>query len=258
MGAQNDNTCIFESMRYHILNGDALATGFPVQEIPGEVIVIREAFMDGPVSTRYDDDYWETREKYIQEEYNEIPSVYAHKVMPEFEKLQQIDSTDEVYLWFEDDLFCQCNMWFAVDYILQYSQPKMYRVFPKADVLNWMGFGRAAADDLLDYFQNALALEPEDILHLRSLWKAFVFADQEELKRLSYSPCQAIRFQNEVIQAQLDRMQDHPGTRRPYRTLSMLKKERDLTFYELFEKFSRQEGIYGFGDTQVRNMLKEV
>jgi hypothetical protein len=93
---------------------------------------------------------------------------------------------------------------------------------------------------------------------LQNLWKAFVFADQEQLKRLSNIPCPAIRFQHEVIEAQLDRMQDPPGTRRPYRTLSMLKRESDLTFYQLFEKFSRQEGIYGFGDTQVMNMLKEV
>jgi len=245
-------------MQYHVLNGDALATGFPVQGITDVVIVIREAFMDGPVTTHYDDIYWNAREKYIQTAYYETPSVYKNKVLTEFEKLQRIDSTDEVYLWFEDDLFCQCNMWFAVDYISQWSRPKMYRVFPEADAQNWKGFGHAEADDLLNYFQRSLALEKDDILHLQNLWKAFVFADQEQLKRLSTIPCPAIRFQHEVIEAQLDRMQDPPGIRRPYRTLSMLKRERDLTFYQLFEKFSRQEGIYGFGDTQVRNMLKEV
>jgi hypothetical protein len=82
--------------------------------------------------------------------YQETPSVYKNKVLTEFEKLQRIDSTDEVYLWFEDDLFCQCNMWFAVDYLYQWSQPKMYRVFPEADAQNWKGFGRAEADDLLN------------------------------------------------------------------------------------------------------------
>ena len=69
----------------------------------------------------------------------------------------------------------------------------MYRVFPEADAQNWKGFGRAEADELLDYFQNALALEKEDILHLQNLWKAFVLADQEQLKRLSNIPCAAIR-----------------------------------------------------------------
>lgn len=245
-------------MRYHILNGDALATRFPLEIMTGEVIVIREAFMDGPVSTRYDDDYWEAREKYIQTTYNETPGHYESHVMTEFENLRSINSTDEVYLWFEDDLFCQCNMWFAVDYIRQWSQPKMYRVFPKADAQNWMGFGRANSEDLRDYFKNALVLEPQDIVHLQNLWKAFVQADQQSLQQLSTIPCRAIRFQEDVIEAQLDRMQDQTSTRRPYRTLLSLKNEGDLTFYQLFEKFSRQEGIYGFGDTQVMNMLKEV
>jgi len=29
-------------------------------------------------------------------------------------------------------------------------------------------------------------------------------------------------------------------------------------FYEIFEEFAKQEGIYGFGDMQVYNMLKEM
>jgi hypothetical protein len=41
-------------MKFHILNGDALAAEFPIDGIPGEIIVIREAFIDGPVSTIYE------------------------------------------------------------------------------------------------------------------------------------------------------------------------------------------------------------
>lgn len=244
-------------MKFHILNGDALAAEFPLQGISGEVIVIREAFIAGPVSTIYDHVYWQARKNYIQSTYQEHPSDYDKKVMPEFEKLHHITSADEVYVWFEDDLFCQCNMWFAVDMIRQYSLPKFYRVFPEADELNWKGFGHSKADELKAYYQTAVELTSADIFHIQQLWKAFVYADKDELKRLSVLPCHAIRFHEEVINAQLERMNE-PASSRPYQTLSALKKESNLTFYQLFEKFSRQEGIYGFGDTQVMNMLKEV
>jgi hypothetical protein len=244
-------------MKFNILNGDAIAAEFPVQGISGEVIVIREAFMDGPVSTIYDEAYWNERKKYIQLTYEENSSVYDQRVKSEFEKLQRITSRDEVYLWFEDDLFCQCNMWAAISYIQKHNQPKYYRVFPEEDEQNWKGFSRAGANELKAYYHAALELSATDIIHIRELWEVFVHEDKEALKRLSKIPCRAIRFQEEVINAQLERMQE-PELSRPYRTLAALKQENDLPFYQLFEKFSRQEGIYGFGDTQVINMLKEI
>jgi hypothetical protein len=244
-------------MKFHILNGDAIAAEFPVPGISGEVIVIREAFMDGPVSTVYDEVHWKERKKYIHLAYEENSFGYDQRVMPEFEKLQRISSRDEVYLWFEDDLFCQCNMWFAISYIQQHNQPKFYRVFPEEDEQNWRGFSYARVKELKTYYQVAVELSATDIIHIQELWEAFVHKDKDALKRLSKIACPAIRFQEEVINAQLERMQE-PELSRPYRTLAALKQESDLPFYQLFEKFSRKEGIFGFGDSQVMNMLKEI
>lgn len=245
-------------MKFHILNGDALAAEFPIDGIQGEIIVIREAFIEGPVSTVYDDAYWELRKNYIQNTYAEIPSAYDLHVKPEFDKLQRITSNDEVYLWFEDDLFCQSNMWFAVDYISKKSQPEFYRVFPESDTKTWMGFGRTHKEDLLHYYSAAIALNKEDILHIQNLWNAFVHADNPALLMLSEKPCNAIRFQKEVIKAQVDRAHNNPDLSRPYRTLSIVLQEGELSFYQIFEKFVKEEGIYGFGDSQVRLMLKEL
>lgn len=245
-------------MKFHILNGDALAAEFPLDGIPGEIIVIREAFIDGPVSMVYDDAYWESRKNYIQNNYDEIPSTYELHVKPEFDKLQLITSNDEVFLWFEDDLFCQCNMWFAVDCISKQSQPTFYRVFPEADMETWRGFGRTNKKDLQDYYSQTVVLNTADVLHLRNLWNAFVHTDNPALLMLSEKPCNAIRFQKEVIKAQADRAHNSPELGRPYRTLSTLLQEGELSFYQIFERFAKKESIYGFGDSQVRNMLKEL
>jgi len=245
-------------MKFHILNGDALAAEFPIEGIQGETIVIREAFIDGPVSTVYDDAYWELRKQYIQNNYDEIPSTYDLHVKPALDKLQRITSDDEIFLWFEDDLFCQCNMWFAVDYISRQSQPTCYRVFPDPDTVTWMGFGRRNKNDLIRYFSEAVSLDTEDVSHIRNLWNAFVHADNPALLMLSEKSCHAIRFQKAVIKAQADRAHNSPELSRPHKALSALIQNGDLSFYQVFEKFARQEGIYGFGDSQVRNMLKEL
>lgn len=245
-------------MKFHVLNGDALAAEFPIEGIPGEIIVIREAFIEGPVSIVYDDAYWESRKQYIQNTYTEIPSRYENHVKTEFDKLRNITSDDEVCLWFEDDLFCQCNMWFAVDYISQRSQPKFYRVFPEADNITWKGFGRCGKKELVNFYSGFVALSQDDVLHIQNLWNAYVHADNPALLMLSEEPCKAIRFQKEVINAQADRAHNSPALSRPYQTLSSLLQGEELSFYQIFEMFAHREGIYGFGDDQVRNMLKEL
>ena len=52
-------------MTYHILNGDALAEQFPVHKIPGQIIVIREAFVEGPLSNQFSADFWEKRLQFV-------------------------------------------------------------------------------------------------------------------------------------------------------------------------------------------------
>ena len=243
-------------MDYHVLNGDALAQQFPVTLKLDTVLVIREAFIDGPLSLNYTDEYWNKRKEYIENTYEETQQGYQSRVMSQFRELEKIRSDDQVYLWFEDDLFCQCNMWFAVDFISKHSQPQFHRVFPKADIQYWKGFGRAETADLFQYFHLAIDLSSEDILHIQKLWKALVESNTAVLIELSEKPCAGIRFQKEVILAHLDREPDESGFGRPGRTLKKIMLRGENDFYKLFQTFSEQEGIYGFGDSQVKNMLK--
>ena len=250
------NNCNFECMVYHVLNGDALAQQFPVTLKLDTVLVIREAFIDGPLSLNYTDEYWNKRKEYIENTYEETQQGYQSRVMSQFRELEKIRSDDQVYLWFEDDLFCQCNMWFAVDYISKYSQPQFHRVFPKADIQHWRGFGIAEPEDLIQYFHLAIDLSTEDIVHIQKLWKALVESNPAALIDLSKKPCAGIRFQNEVILAHLEREPDESGQGRPGRALKRLMLHGEKDFYKLFQALSEQEGIYGFSDTQVKNMLK--
>jgi len=245
-------------MVYHVLNGDALAQQFPVTLRLDTVIVIREAFIEGPLSLNYTDEYWNRRAAYIAYTYEETPQGYESRVMSQFRELEKIRSDDQVYLWFEDDLFCQCNMWFAVDYISKHGQPQFHRVFPKADIQHWKGFGRAETANLFEYFHLAIDLSSEDILHMQKLWKALVESNTAALIELSEKPCPGIRYQKEVINAHLEREADETGQGRPERALKKLMLQGEKDFYKLFQAFSEQEGIYGFGDTQVKNMMKKM
>src|SRR4051812_39763377 len=100
-------------MIYHILNGDSLAYSFPETNIQGEIIVVREALVEGDVSGSNLDDFWQTRAKCMG-----LTKVeYSNKVVTEFEKIINAAGNSEFNLWFEFDLFCQVNMWFVISII---------------------------------------------------------------------------------------------------------------------------------------------
>lgn len=136
-------------MVFNILNGDSLAYSFPDAKIEGEIIVVREALIDGDLSGDYLDEFWQSRAKYMgitQTEYN-------NSVVKEFEKIISAPDKSEFNLWFEYDLFCQVNMWFVISIIYSLQvRKKVYAVYTsyldRNDRHFWNGFGPAKADEL--------------------------------------------------------------------------------------------------------------
>ena len=101
-------------MRYHILNGDALAQKFPTEKLTGQIIVIREAFIEGPLSPEFSKEHWDKRAEFISTTYGAKRDDFIVQFLSQLQLLDSIKPEDEIYLWFEDDLFCQTNMWFTV------------------------------------------------------------------------------------------------------------------------------------------------
>lgn len=245
-------------MRYHILNGDALAEKFPSSELPGTIIVIREAFMDGPLATNLNDSYWHRRADFIHEYFNATPDEYNEQFLSQVRLLDHIHEEDEINLWFEDDLFCIINMLFVLYYLKDKSKPNYYRIFPVADNKQWAGFGRIKNNEFQLFYDHRKLFDEEELVLSHQLWEAIAEHDMERLKLLSFSDTNCFRFLPEVIQAHIDRHPADGGLGRPYRTLIEILNNGKTNFYEIYEDFILKEGIYGYGDVQVYNMLKEL
>ena len=112
-------------MIYHILNGDALAGSFADTKLEGEVIVFREALIDGDLGGNSLPEFWQTRTEYMQVEKNE----YYASVVNEIEKILKAPGNSEFNLWFEYDLFCQVNLWFLLSIIQNLGIEKKYLQF---------------------------------------------------------------------------------------------------------------------------------
>ena len=161
-------------MIYNILNGDSLAYAFPDTGIDGELVIFREALVDGDLSGDNLRDFWITRAKHIgltEEEYND-------KVVKEFNKIMKANRDSEFNLWFEYDLFCQVNMWFIISIINSLPvKKKTFAVYTSyLDRTNkqfWNGFGAANSDELKDCFYKRIYLTDAEVQFGSNLWKAF-------------------------------------------------------------------------------------
>jgi hypothetical protein len=237
----------------HILNGDCLRERFP-SDLAGQIIVMRECLVDGPVAANTLEDLYQIRAKFLIEEYGlSISQEYFDHTISEIDKIKNITGDSEVYLWFEDDLFCQVNFWFVAFLILKNDRNyKIYLVRPETHTQ--FGFGGLDEDELMEIYEKRML-----IVNLESIAKLWISYQQDDLDQLVKLASQfkiTMPFILDVVQAHIERKptKDDPG--RPIQAILDIMTELDTKeFAPLFAEFTKREKIYGFGDLQVKRLF---
>jgi len=242
--------------QYHVLNGDSLKEQFP-QEIEGEIIVARECFVDGDVSSASLDELFKVRAKFISEVYGgySIEDYYADSVS-EFEKLQNIPDGAEINLWFEDDLFCQVNFWFVINLLL--NSAKDYKVFLiRPAVHTQYGFGGLNELELVNLYKQKTRIVALD--RIASLWNSYQNNDLAELVTVARQLEVEYPFIYKAVQAHVDRIPSENSPGRPVQSLIEIMNDLQTdSFGTVFQEFNKRESIYGFGDLQVKRLFDDI
>lgn len=246
-------------MIYNILNGDSLAYSFPDAKIEGDIIVAREALMDGDLSGDNLNDFWRSRAKY----HGSTEAEYHNNVAKEFEKIINAPDGAELNLWFEYDLFCQVNMWFVISIIKSLSiKKKVYAVYTsylsRNDKQFWNGFGQATSSELRICFAGRILLNDVDLKLGQDLWSAYKNDNFEELIHLAKNQSPAFPYLQEVVKAHVERFPKNGTKGRPERVLEEITKNISTDFHQVFKEFWSRESIYGFGDTQLKELYDKV
>jgi hypothetical protein len=255
----NESTPKAISMSVHILNGDSLWHQFPDQ-IAGDKLVMRECLMDGPVAASLEQDpdlFYKDRVTFLRALTDEEISQerYMKEVGGLYEKIQSITDHSNLYLWFEHDLFCQVNCWFILWLIARDTSHDYdaWMVHPKEEAP--YSFAAHTTDELVHAFEHAQPVTELD--QLGKLWPAFCNQDNQRLVTLAHALETTYPFLLPAIQAHLDRHPTDESPGRPIQTLMQIKQSSpEASFGEIFQEFSRREGIYGMGDLQVKQLLR--
>lgn len=241
-------------MNIHVLPGDDLVETFRETEIEGEIIVCRECLIEGVIKADSLNEFWRIRENYLTSAYGESrDDVYRDKVKGELEKLLDVSAGDEVNLWFEYELFCQVNFWFCL-WLLRDKKARINRVAPvvRSEYDLWKGLGGSDRHDSEKCFSRKIKVSDEDLRLGANLWEAYRDHDLERLKSLSRTASESFPYLARVCQAEIVRRD------RPRKRLEEIISEGAADFGAVFQKFSETEGIYGFGDLQVKRLYDEI
>lgn len=243
---------------FHILNGDCLAEQLKVTEINQDFIICRECLIDGNIKANDLFEFWEVRERFISDTFG--ADDYCQKVVEELTKIQHLPEGSEVCLWFENDLFCQTNMWFMLSLLSKQSNLRLFRVFPviENDVDIWKGFGVATSEILEKAYKQRVIFQAQDIELGVKLWEAYQSQDFVKLKELSKQNSDCFQYLEEVCQAHIERFPKNDLLGRPERIIREIIETQSKDFKEVFAKFSAKEGIYGFGDLQVKVIFERL
>ena len=249
-------------MVYHILNGDALIDRFVASQFNGDsIIIVRECLIEGNLSGNTLAEFWQNRAEYIANVYHENQENYFKRVVSEYQKVIAAPDHSEFNLWFGYDLFCQANMWFVLSILIDLPiNKKIFVVYPSYLKPNdkWKDFGGAEPSDLKECFQNRIPFGDSDLLLAKNLWDSYKNSKLARLQELSRQHSDCFPYLKEVCEAHIERFPENNQKGRPERVIENIIQENTKDFYSVFEEFFKREGVYGFGDSQVKQIYDKV
>ncbi len=238
---------------YHILNGDSLKN--QLEKLSGNKIVLRECLIEGNVEGNTIEEVFTNRTKFFMDSYGIRGEEYESKSINEISKILNIESNSIINLWFENDLFCQVNLWFTINFLS--DENPIYLVSPQGS--SWKGFGNMTYSNLLKSYNNRKEISRKERKLIKALWLAYQNSDWKALKKNSKALRNLIDKIEEVVVAHIERFPEKGKAGRPQKSISqIIKKLKKPEFKTIFKAFSELEGIYGFGDIQVKRIIEEM
>lgn len=240
---------------YHILNGDALKELFPTV-LRGKIIVTRECMVHGNVQGLNLKELFKNRARFIHKAFHIPEQDYYNINAIEFDRMKAIEATATVYLWFEEDLFCQVNLWFVIHLLLKnITVHQIYLVRPPVD--SCYNFGASSTTALTACYDRATRLSQSELWN--QLWPGYQKNDVSKLLEIAQQLKNNYPFLLPVVQAHIDRLPIKNQLTRPQKVIKQIIKDLNTTdLSAILKEFTTREGIYGYGDWQVKLLLKEI
>jgi len=250
----------------HILNGDSTALSFNETGLEGQTLIWREVLSQGPlIEDISSSDFWNARSEWICKGLNETPEHYQEHVVNQLEKLSE--PYDEINLWFEFDLHCQCNLLGVMMMIAKrtdLSEQAIYLIcpdnFPGKPIFRGMG---ELNDEELEYLYDNIRtrLSDFDFVLASEAWSLYVNGDDKKLEKwLNENTFWGnLTSLKPALEAHLKRVRvNADGLNYIEQRLLDIYNSGKKTRHEIYQEFWDTEKIYGMGDLEIDIYLQKL
>lgn len=254
----------------HILNGDATAEAFAQSNIvrptdSSDVLIWREALSEGPVKADGSpDEFWNARRAWLAVYAGEPAATgYEQQVVRELEKLANPAEYDEIYLWFEHDLFCQINLVFLLAQLADRprgaTKIKQVSVDSVPDEPFFKGMGQLTGAQLATLYLQAEELTEHELAVAGRVWRAYAEPEPLAVQKLLDADFGRLRFLKNALILHLQRF---PFTSNHLNLiehlLTAILMEGPLPEARLIGRYLQQDRVYGITDLSVAEYIRQL
>lgn len=240
-------------MEFHILNGDALAAHLPLA-LSKNCIIMRECLIEGPLNGLTLHSFFETRAAYLNTVYKNTGIDYYQYVVPQINAITQLPNNATVNLWFEEDVFCQINLWFVCSLLAQKNTYSINLVKPLSH--SPYSFGNLTSQELETCYEQRKQLSNIQ------LWSDLWFYAQSKQYKLLLQQSNLLKINFPFVHSAVKAYIDFVAPKATYSKATtllhtLIESSNTNDFSEIYKLFTKKAPIYGLSDLQVKKMYDD-
>ena len=245
----------------HITNGSVLTEYLRELDFEDDILTWQEMLCEGPtIPAIASDEFFKIRHKFLQEYYD--IEVDNDELKSELSKLDNPDKYDEIYLWFEYDLFCHINLLGVINLLHQKNIDRPLYLICSGRVegeKNLKGLAELSAEQLLDHYHKRILLTNDDKELCIALWRTYCGKDHNILKPYIVTKS-SFKYMTNCLKAHLKRFpHQKSGLSVIEDNILRIIRDNDVkSLHHLLGYSLNYQGYYGFGDTQLSRIINKL
>ncbi|WP_299537073.1 DUF1835 domain-containing protein [Ulvibacterium sp.] len=245
----------------HITNGDSFTERLKTLDFKGDIITWREMLCEGRTETNVgSESFWKIRFEFLHKNYKVSKSWFIEKTLKEYRSLCNHKQQDQIILWFEYDLFCQINLLAVVSWLKanrKYAEISLVCSGKEDESERLYGLNELTNEQLQKLFDHRIILNQDDIEYADYIWQLYCSDNPIRLENLTDFGDFQFNYLSDAIQAHLKRFPTIKNglNNVENHVLNLSLEHRPKSKRELMGTILRNQGIYGFGDSQFERVI---
>ncbi len=245
----------------HITNGDSFTERLKTLHLKGDIITWREMLCEGKtLSNVGSESFWKTRFEFLNKNYKISKSWFVEKTLKEYRSLCNHKQQDKIVLWFEYDLFCQINLLAVISWLKtnrRHAEISLVCSGKEDDSDKMYGLNELSDEQLFTLYENRAILTQDDIEYADYVWQLYCSDNPIRLENLMDFDNYQFDYLSEALKAHLQRFPTIKNGLNAVENhiLEIAAAEKPKSKRELTGKILKDQGLYGFGDSQYDRII---